>query len=54
MKATPERRELLRAEFDRGGVGAAAFARKTGIRYQTCSGWLDIRLKGGLFGAHNV
>ncbi len=38
-----ERREALLAEFDRGGLSGARFARMAGIKYQTFAGWLRQR-----------
>jgi hypothetical protein len=47
VRTSRERREALLAEFDRSGVSGAQFARLTGIRYQTFTGWLHLRRRVG-------
>lgn len=46
VRTSRERREALLAEFDRSGVSGAQFARLTGIKYQTFTGWLHLRRRG--------
>ena len=41
VRATPERRAAILAEFDRSGVSAAQFARLAGIKYSTFAQWVQ-------------
>lgn len=41
VRATPERRAAILAEFDRSGVSAAQFARLAGINYSTFAQWVQ-------------
>jgi len=40
---TPERRELLLAEYDRSGMSGMKFAQYVGIKYSTLAYWLQRR-----------
>ena len=42
VRACPERRELLLAEFDRSGVIAAVFATNAGVRCLAFAGWFHV------------
>jgi transposase-like protein len=41
VRATPERRAAILAEFERSGVSAAQFARLAGIKYSTFAQWVQ-------------
>ncbi len=41
VRATPERRAAILAEFDRSGVSAAQFARLAGLKYSTFAQWVQ-------------
>src|SRR5215469_17567896 len=41
VRASKEQRRVLLAEFDRSGVSAAQFAKRTGLKYSTLAGWLQ-------------
>jgi transposase-like protein len=41
VRATPERRAAILAEFDRSGVSAAQFAKLAGIKYSTFAQWVQ-------------
>lgn len=41
VRATPERRAAILAEFGRSGVSAAQFARLAGINYSTFAQWVQ-------------
>jgi transposase-like protein len=41
VRATPERRAAILAEFERSGVSAAQFARLAGINYSTFAQWVQ-------------
>ncbi len=44
---TPERREQLLDEFERGGMSGASFAKHYGLRYSTFAYWRQRRRKAG-------
>jgi transposase len=41
VRASKEQRRLILAEFERSGVSAARFAKRTGLKYSTLAGWLQ-------------
>ena len=41
MRASKEQRRVILAEFERSGVSAARFAKRTGLKYSTLAGWLQ-------------
>jgi transposase-like protein len=41
VRATPERRAAILAEFERSGVSAAQFARLAGLKYSTFAQWVQ-------------
>ena len=41
MRASKEQRRVILAEFERSGVSAAQFAKRTGLKYSTLAGWLQ-------------
>src|SRR5882724_11758834 len=41
VRASKEQRRLILAEFERSGVSAAQFAKRTGLKYSTLAGWLQ-------------
>src|ERR1700689_521141 len=41
MRASKEQRRLILAEFERSGISAARFAKRTGLKYSTLAGWLQ-------------
>ena len=43
VRTSKERRDLLLAAFDRGGVSGARFAKQAWIKYQTFANWLHVR-----------
>lgn len=41
VRASKEQREVILGEFERSGVSAARFARRSGMKYSTLAGWLQ-------------
>jgi transposase-like protein len=41
VRASKEQRRVILAEFERSGVSAARFAKRTGLKYSTFAGWLQ-------------
>jgi transposase-like protein len=41
VRASKEQRGMILAEFERSGVSATQFARRTGMKYSTLAGWLQ-------------
>jgi len=41
VRASKEQRQVILAEFERSGMSAARFARRTGLKYSTLAGWLQ-------------
>ena len=41
VRASKEPRRIILAEFERSGVSAARFAKRTGLNYSTFAGWLQ-------------
>ena len=41
IRASKEQRRDILAEFERSGVSAAQFAKRTGLKYSTLAGWLQ-------------
>ena len=41
VRTSKEQRRDILAEFERGGVSAAEFAKQNGIKYSTFAGWLQ-------------
>lgn len=41
VRTSREQRRLLLAEFERSGVSAAEFARRTGLKYSTFAAWVQ-------------
>jgi transposase-like protein len=41
VRVSKAQREVILAEFERGGVSAAQFAQQTGLKYSTLAGWLQ-------------
>jgi transposase-like protein len=41
VRTTREQRRLILAEFERSGMSAAQFARRTGLKYSTFAYWLQ-------------
>ena len=41
VRASKEQRRIILAEFERSGVSAARFAKRTGLNYSTFAGWLQ-------------
>jgi lambda repressor-like predicted transcriptional regulator len=41
VRASKEQRRLILAEFERSGLSAAQFARRSGLKYSTFAGWLQ-------------
>ena len=41
VRASREQRRVILAEFERSGVSAAQFAKRTGLKYSTLAGWLQ-------------
>ena len=41
VRASKEQRRVILAEFERSGVSAAQFAKRTGLKYSTLAGWLQ-------------
>jgi transposase-like protein len=41
VRTTREQRRLILAEFERSGMSAAAFARRTGLKYSTFAFWVQ-------------
>jgi transposase-like protein len=41
VRVSKAQREMILAEFERGGVSAAQFAQRTGLKYSTLAGWLQ-------------
>jgi transposase len=41
VRASKEQRRLILAEFERSGVSATRFAKRTGLKYSTLAGWLQ-------------
>ena len=41
VRVSKAQREVILAEFERGGVSAARFAQRTGLKYSTLAGWLQ-------------
>jgi transposase-like protein len=39
VRASKEQRRLILAEFERSGLSAAQFARRSGLKYSTFAGW---------------
>lgn len=46
VRVSRERRAALLAEYDRGGMSAAAFAGWAGVKYPTFAWWLQERRRG--------
>lgn len=40
VRTSREQRRLILAEFERSGVSAVQFARRTGLKYSTLAGWV--------------
>ncbi len=40
VRTSREQRRLILAEFERSGVSATQFARRTGLKYSTLAGWV--------------
>ena len=40
VRTSKEQRRLILAEFERSGVSATQFARRTGLKYSTLAGWV--------------
>ncbi len=40
VRTSKEQRRLILAEFERSGVSASQFARRTGLKYSTLAGWV--------------
>ena len=40
MRTSKEQRRVILAEFERNGVFATQFARRTGLKYSTLAGWV--------------
>jgi transposase-like protein len=47
VRATPERRAAILAEFERSGVSAAQFARLVGLKYSTFAQWVQRHRRAG-------
>jgi len=41
VRASKEQRKLILAEFERSGMSASRFAKRTGLKYSTLAGWLQ-------------
>jgi transposase-like protein len=41
VRASKEQRRVILAEFERSGVSATQFAKRTGLKYSTLAGWLQ-------------
>jgi hypothetical protein len=41
VRTSREQRRLILAEFERSGMSAAQFARRTGLKYSTFAAWLQ-------------
>lgn len=41
VRVSKAQRAIILAEFERGGVSAGQFARRTGLKYSTLAGWLQ-------------
>jgi transposase-like protein len=41
VRTSKEQRRLILAEFERSGLSAAAFARRTGLKYSTFAVWVQ-------------
>ena len=41
VRASKEQRRLILSEFERSGMSAAGFARRSGLKYSTLAGWLQ-------------
>ena len=41
VRVSKEQRQTILAEFERSGVPAVQFARRTGLKYSTLAGWLQ-------------
>ena len=41
MRTTREQRRVILAEFERSGMSAAQFARRTGLKYSTFAFWVQ-------------
>ena len=41
VRASKEQRRVILAEFERSGMSAAQFAKRTGLKYSTLAGWLQ-------------
>ena len=41
MRTSQEQRRVILAEFERSGVSAVQFARRTGLKYSTFAAWLQ-------------
>ena len=41
VRTTREQRRLLLAEFERSGLSATQFARRTGVKYSTFAAWVQ-------------
>ena len=41
VRASREQRRAILEEFERSGVSAAQFAKRTGLKYSTLAGWLQ-------------
>jgi transposase-like protein len=40
VRTSKEQRRIILAEFERSGVSATQFARRTGLKYSTLAGWV--------------
>ena len=40
VRTSKEQRRLILNEFERSGVSAAQFAKRTGVKYSTLAGWV--------------
>jgi transposase-like protein len=41
VRASKEQREVILGEYERSGMSAARFARRSGMKYSTLAGWLQ-------------
>ena len=41
VRTSKEQRRVILAEFERSGVSASQFARRTGLKYSTLAAWLQ-------------
>jgi transposase-like protein len=41
LRVSKEQRRVILAEFERSGLSAVQFARRSGVKYSTFAGWLQ-------------